>query len=196
LYQPDRAPIKKPNATDSGSKTSVAVSGFVVPFEFASEVELDPDGLALGADGLGLTELVGASVKDARAIDPGLADSVATEVAGVLGDALAPAIPPAASSLAPVNANTVTTVMVAMKDAIAPASQVARGARKPASIGGTSGTGKKRNEKTIDSIGSPTYSPLLIRTTLYTPATAHMARIGQMVFELKTSGRMLRRSSM
>jgi hypothetical protein len=47
-----------------------------------------------------------------------------------------------------------TTVIVEMKAAIKPASQVDLGARKPAIIGGTNGTGKRRNWKTVVRTGS------------------------------------------
>ena len=143
MYHPDSAPMSAPNASDvESSWIAVASRSEAV----APPVEPDPEpaalGLAAGEElGLAAGEPDEADVALATAIWEGAAVTVATALEGVEGVSEAVGIPPVDVNLSEVTPSTKTSVIDARKAAMTPASQVDLGARKPAIIGGSKGTG-------------------------------------------------------
>jgi hypothetical protein len=158
LYHPEAAPIKAPNASDwansasaDGSSSRVVVPPVVPP--------VFPLALAAG-------EPPGAVVKVALTLDSGETGAAATEAEGTLGDGEDMAIVPVSVTLSVVNAITNRKAEVAMNAARRPASHEAFGAKKPAIIGGMSGTGTNRNSAMTVTNGSLVVPSLPIRVTM------------------------------
>jgi hypothetical protein len=167
LYHPDAAPITAPNTSDWAYKkkadeiTSEVVVPWVVPLVF-------PVGLGDGdpATADDAAEPLGAMVSVAETLDLADADAAATEPEAVLGVGEERAIEPETVNLSVVTESTIRSAVVATNAAMTPASQEAFGARKPAVIGGISGTGTKRNSAITVTNGSSVVPLLAIRLTM------------------------------
>jgi hypothetical protein len=178
LYHAVTAATSAPNAIDCGSRPSITERrSLVVP-----DVPVDPVPEPALAEAAGLAADEGAALAEGLAADEAAALDASVSVdAGVLlgasddvasADATADEDPravwPDGVAAAPnpeivplcwdreagENARITPRVTVAMNPAIMPASHADLGARKPASMGGASGTGRKRNETTAPRIGS------------------------------------------
>lgn len=192
LYQPERAPIPAPIVSDCRimKKALVIRSEDEVPVLLVVE----DDGLALG-DVEATAEAEAAEVLAAVvAVTELWADGEVEADATAVGEAeaFAPLTSPTATELIPRTAN---NVRVANSDAVAPASQVARGAKKPASIGGMSG-GMKMNWKRAMVTASDAQSLVRRRKARYVPEARQMRRAGQIALVLKIRWRRLLMSSM
>ena len=169
LYQPERAPIRPPIASDWRSKTHAYVSSsetavppvdpLAVPFEveLGAGVALDTAGAldTAVADASGVSVAAGADAVPApgEGVAPGVTlgagvdvsmavdASVADALATWLADATGDGVarPAASVSFTPLTPIARTNVIEERRAAITPASQVALGAKKPAIIGVISG---------------------------------------------------------
>ena len=150
--------MRAPNASDCASR---------IPARFRRSerlftvklVDVLPDvpdvalGLAIGADvpldsgvGLAAGARLAAGEEVTSNVAEGTAETAAEGTEEVVGAAVVVARPPAVAANLPANIQMITTsVIVAMNEAIMPASHVDRGAKNPAIIGGNNGTGKNTN---------------------------------------------------
>ena len=147
MYQPDRAPITAPKPSDCTSSITARFSRS--PIELPPDVVAVPVSIAVELDAAGLASAEAPAA--AEAVGTGVTVAAGEVVARTLGlaDAPADATPEAAAEGLPAGVGeatamvplvfeklptlmptTMTRVMVAMKDAIRPASQVDRGARR------------------------------------------------------------------
>jgi hypothetical protein len=168
LYQPEAAPIPAPKRRVGSSPPTIRLTTSEAP-----PFELDPDpepAEGVGLAGAGLAEGVpldaGAELGgvDARTVRAGVGDAAATELACAEG--LADADGSRVFSLTDVIRTTARITATETSDARRPASQVDLGARKPASIGGRSGTGRKMKLTRKGKIGSLVASGLPTRAAM------------------------------
>lgn len=198
LYHPDAAPINAPNASDwayqkkAKETTSEVVVPWVVPVVLPAGLG---DGEPATVDAFDAAEPLGATVSVAETLDRGEADAAAIGLEEAPGVGEERAIAPESVTWSVVTVITIRKMVVATNAARTPASQEAFGARKPAVIGGISGTGTNRNSAITVTNGSSVVPLLAIRLTMYAPPPRQMSKTGQIAFVPKTSHRISRRSS-
>ncbi len=158
MYHPDPAAIRAPNASDCTNRIPARFSTSERLFT-VKLVDVLPDaldvalGLAAGADvplasgvGLAAGEMLAVGVAVTRTVAEDPAETAVEGTEEVVGEGVVVERPPAVAANLPANIQMITTsVIVAMNEAIMPASHVDLGAKNPAIIGGNNGTGKNTN---------------------------------------------------
>ena len=151
LYQPESAPIKAPNPSDwmrsitarFSTSPKVALRGVpVLPVPPAAPGAVEPAADAEAeAEAAGVADAAAGAEAEALATRADWLGATLATAPDAAGDGEAKSSPVVLENVPEFNVTTTTSDIVAINAAIAPASHVARGAKKPAIIGGRSGTG-------------------------------------------------------